>query len=201
MTYHWKIGNRAKKKFTGGISVGNTTRLLSISMRFEQQDASKVKKYQNLCLTSNYFPHSGYKEADLITFNDQVTSFLSEILSLKNTTHIIGADTNASIGTRASLESENLQKKIESHHDSDPARDLLGPNGNPRKSKTGENILNLMREFQLRAASTFYDNNRKYNTWLGLPDPKTRKRQAYQLDHIFIPKQQRWPHKKFEKKV
>ena len=53
-----------------------------------------------------------------------------------------------------------------------------------------KNILNLMREFQLRAASTFYDNNRKYNTWLGLPDPKTRKRQPYQLDHIFIPKQQ-----------
>jgi len=110
MTYHWKISNRAKKKFTGGISVGNTTRLLSISMRFEQQDASKVKKYQNLCLTSNYFPYSGYKEAELVTFNDQVTSFLSEILSLKNTTHIIGADTNASIGPRASLESENLKK-------------------------------------------------------------------------------------------
>ena len=44
-----------------------------------------------------------------------------------------------------------------------------------------------MREFQLRAASTFYDNNRKYNTWLGLPNATTKKRQAYQIDHIFIP--------------
>ena len=47
-----------------------------------------------------------------------------------------------------------------------------------------------MREFQLRAASTFYDNNRKYNTWLGLPNAATKKRQAYQIDHIFIPKYQ-----------
>jgi hypothetical protein len=47
-----------------------------------------------------------------------------------------------------------------------------------------------MREFNLRAASTFCDNNWKYNTWIGLPNLTTRKRQAYQIDHIFIPKDQ-----------
>ncbi len=80
--------------------------------------------------------------------------------------------------------------KHESHHDIDPILRLLGPHGNPHKSKTGEGTLNLMREHNLRAASTFFDNNRKYNTWLGLPNPLTGKRKAYQLDHIFIPCQQ-----------
>jgi hypothetical protein len=47
-----------------------------------------------------------------------------------------------------------------------------------------------MREHQLRASSTFFDNNRKYNTWLGIPNAKTKKRFAYQLDHVFIPKHQ-----------
>jgi hypothetical protein len=51
-------------------------------------------------------------------------------------------------------------------------------------------MLNIMREFDLRAARTFFNNNRKYNTWLGLPNTATKKRQMYQLDHIFIPKLQ-----------
>ena len=67
---------------------------------------------------------------------------------------------------------------------------LLCPFGNPVRSKLSDIILNLMREFQLRAASTFYDNNRKYNTWLGLPNATAKKRQAYQIDHIFIPRHQ-----------
>ncbi len=47
-----------------------------------------------------------------------------------------------------------------------------------------------MREFELRAASTYFNNNMKYNTWLGLPNANTKKRKAYQIDHIFIPKLQ-----------
>jgi hypothetical protein len=47
-----------------------------------------------------------------------------------------------------------------------------------------------MREQQLRAATSFFDNNNKYNTWLGLPQPTTKKRVAYQLDQIFIPRNQ-----------
>jgi hypothetical protein len=47
-----------------------------------------------------------------------------------------------------------------------------------------------MREHQIRAASTFFDNNNKYNTWLGIPNAISKKRCPYQLDHIFIPKHQ-----------
>jgi hypothetical protein len=47
-----------------------------------------------------------------------------------------------------------------------------------------------MREFQLRAASSFFDDNNKYNTWLAPPQAPTEKRKAYQLDQIFIPKSQ-----------
>ncbi len=54
----------------------------------------------------------------------------------------------------------------------------------------GEMILNMMREFKLRAASTYFNNNRKYNLWLGHPNASTKKRKAYQIDHIFIPKLQ-----------
>ena len=195
MALQWKTSNiKENKKIVGGISVGNTTRLLSITIRFEtinqQQDKKEKKKYHNLCLTSIYFPHSGYKEAELEIFNSQATDFLSKILAKNNTTHIIGADINSSIGTKKSLENENVQEKVESPLDIDPAQQLLGPFGNPNKSKSSDRILNLMREFQLRAASTFYDNNRKYNTWLGLPNATTKKRQAYQIDHIFIPKYQ-----------
>jgi len=48
----------------------------------------------------------------------------------------------------------------------------------------------MMREFQLRAAGSFFDNNNKYNTWLAPPQAPTEKRKAYQLDQIFIPKSQ-----------
>ena len=47
-----------------------------------------------------------------------------------------------------------------------------------------------MREFQLRAATSFFDNNNKYNTWLAPPHPSSGKRRAYQLDQIFIQKHQ-----------
>jgi len=45
-----------------------------------------------------------------------------------------------------------------------------------------------MRDYQLRAASSFFDSNNKYNTWLAPPRSQTEKRKAYQLDEIFIPK-------------
>jgi hypothetical protein len=83
-----------------------------------------------------------------------------------------------------------MPDKHKSQHDIDPILELLGPHGNPHKSKTGDGVLNLMREHRLRAAGTFFDNNRKYNTWLGLPSPTTGKRKAYQIDHILIPHHQ-----------
>jgi hypothetical protein len=105
--------------------------------------------------------------------------------------HIIGADTNSSIGVKSSLcNSDKEPDKHKSHHDIDPTLRLLGSHEKPHKSKTGEGTLNLMHEHNLRAASTFFDNNHKYNTWLGLPNPMTGRRRAYQLDHIFIPHRQ-----------
>jgi hypothetical protein len=76
------------------MSIGNTTRFLSVSMRFETKDRQKFnnnKTYHNLCLTTIYFPHSGYKETELESFHMDLSNFLSNILSGKNTTHIIGA--------------------------------------------------------------------------------------------------------------
>jgi hypothetical protein len=57
-------------------------------------------------------------------------------------------------------------------------------------SKNIHRILNIMRSHNLRAASTFFENNRKYNIWLSLPSTPSMKRNAYQLDHIHIPKNQ-----------
>jgi hypothetical protein len=106
------------------------------------------------------FPHSGYKESELDKFFSQLSAFLSTILQKANTTHIIGANTNSSIGTRNSLAAtDSLPSKHESDFDIDPALNLLGPFGNPKKSKAGEAVLNLMCEHELRAASTFFDNN------------------------------------------
>ena len=152
---------------------------------------SNKKKFKNLCLTTIYFPHSGYKECEIESFYNETSSHLSNILSLRNTDHIIGADTNASIGTRTSAVLNNNPSIVcEEPTETDPIFDLLGPFGNPRLSKTGKGILNIMREFQLRAASSFFDNNNKYNTWLAPPQAPTEKRKAYQLDQIFIPKSQ-----------
>ncbi len=161
-------------------------------MKFDlPKGKNEQSRPQNLCLTTIYFPHSGYKENNLELFNSDISSFLSTLLRQKNTVHIIGADTNSSIGTSRSLpKNETYQDKTEDPSEVDPIINLLGPNGNQHRSKTGEEILNMMREFELRAASTYFDNNRKYNTWLGLPNANTKKRKAYQIDHIFIPKLQ-----------
>jgi hypothetical protein len=199
MHHQWKQSGKAKKIFKGGSTIGNTTRILSINIRFELPPCSKKKsiensnkkKFKNLCLTTIYFPHSGYKECEIESFYNETSSHLSNILSLRNTDHIIGADTNASIGTRTSAVLNNNPSIVcEEPTETDPIFDLLGPFGNPRLSKTGKGILNIMREFQLRAASSFFDNNNKYNTWLAPPQAPTEKRKAYQLDQIFIPKSQ-----------
>ncbi len=138
----------------------------------------KIRKTQNLCLTSLYFPHSGYKEKE--QFNSDVSYFLSTLLSQNNTAHIIGADTNSSIGIKSSFCSrETLPKKHESCHDVDPILNLIGPDENPHKLKIGDSILNLMEEHRLRAASTFLTIIER-TTWLGLPNSVTGKRKSYQ---------------------
>ena len=184
---------QGKKIIRGGLTVGNTTRILSLTICFElpaKKNRSRNSKYHNLCLTKVYFPHSGYKENEIESFNNEFPSYLTNILSLPNSSHIIGADTNSSIGTRVSISrDEELPPKNEDF-EPDTIYNLIGPFGNPRISKTGQAIHNLMREYQIRAASSFFDNNNKYNTWLAPPQSQTEKRKAYQLDQIFISKNQ-----------
>jgi hypothetical protein len=81
----------------------------------------------------------------------------------KNTTHISSEQTRThQFGTRkSSCEPTTHPDKHESHLDLDPILQLLAPFGNTRRSKTGEEVLNLMREHKPRAASTVFDNNNK----------------------------------------
>lgn len=169
----------------------------------EKKGNLKDKKYfHNLCLTTLYFPHSGYKEKELDDFSNDLSTYLSNILSQKNTTHIIGADTNSSIGTCTSLTGNSPPSdKQESHLDVDPALSLLGPFGNPHRSKSGENLLNVLREHQLRAAATFFDNNNKYNTWLAPPPSDHRKKTSIPTGSHLHTKIPAHPHKQCEKKI
>jgi hypothetical protein len=82
--------------------------------------------YHHLCLTTIYFPHSGYKETELDQFNADISTCLANILAKRNTTHIIGADTNSSIGTRNSQTDTSSQPcKHESALDIDPINQHL----------------------------------------------------------------------------
>jgi len=114
--------------------VGDTTCVLSITMSFKTETSQEKRNnpHHNLCLTSIYFPHSGYKDLELEAFQSEPSSQLSTILAYKNTTHIIGADMNSSIGTRKSpCKISPYPGKHESHLDTDPILQLLGPHGNP----------------------------------------------------------------------
>lgn len=103
LTNVWKTSRKAKQCIRGGgKSVSNTTIFLSVNLRFRSSE-KKTKDHHNLCLTSIYFLHSGYKDQDIEKFNDDVSNFLSSILSKINTKHIIGADINSSTGIRPSI--------------------------------------------------------------------------------------------------
>jgi exonuclease III len=199
LAYQWKTLEKKRKinKIKrGGLSTGNTTRFMALTISFEipkgELRLNKNVKYHNLVLISCYFPHSGYKENELDSFANDWSEFLSTTANQKNSTTIIGADINSSIGNKTSLlqNPNSTQDKHDSPLDFDPIEQLIGPHGNPQTSKNSHRILNIMRSHNLRAASTFFDNNRKYNTWLSPPTAPTMKRNAYQLDHILIPKNQ-----------
>jgi hypothetical protein len=134
----WKLNGKSKKCIKGGMSTGNTTRFLSINIKL-RPTKEQPKNLHNLCLTSIYHPHSGYKNKDLDQFNADVSSFLSNILSQNNTTHIIGADINALIGIKPSFCSDDMMpSKHKSPLDVNPILKLLAPHGNPHKSRTGD---------------------------------------------------------------
>lgn len=110
-------------------------------------------------------------------FSDEVSKFLAAILPVKNNTTMVGADINTSIGTRPTNLQISLPGKHNNKQDIDPIIDLLGPFGINHKSKpeASERILNIMREHNLQADSTFFDNNQKYNIWLAPPRPESKK--------------------------
>ena len=86
---------------------------------------------------------------------------------------IMGADLNASIGTRSNDATNNK----------DPSASLLGPHGNPRRNARGDLIIGILNQFQLRAASTFFESSKGHDTWI---HPATKVK--YQLDHFLIKK-------------
>jgi hypothetical protein len=103
----------------------------------------------------------------------QRKNFLSSSVKCPlTTTTIIGADINASIGTRYTDDPQRLDDDNELEFQEETIMELLRPHGNPYRNENGERILKLMREHELRAASTFFESN---NTW---------------IDHMFIPRRQ-----------
>jgi hypothetical protein len=69
----------------GGLSTGNTTRFMALTISFEipkgELKLNKNVKYHSLVLISCYFPHSGYKENELDTFANDWSEFLSTMLT------------------------------------------------------------------------------------------------------------------------
>jgi len=87
---------------------------------------SKSKtKYVKVSLLTSYHPTSAYKESDATNFNNQIARMLNEIP--KSNILIMGADLNASIGTRTNDASNNK----------DPSVGLLGPHSNPGRNARG----------------------------------------------------------------
>ncbi len=166
LTNHWKNGE--SKILNGGLSAGGTTRFMSVTIKLKTLDKTSKKRVKctnhSLVLIPYYAPHSGYFEEEIEKTTQEFSEFLSKTPA-KNSTIIVGADINASIGTRSTnapqerRESNEEEKEFEFQDDT--ILELIGPHGNPHRNENGERILNLMREQNLRAASTFFDSNKK----------------------------------------
>ncbi len=131
-----------------------------------------------------YAPHSGYPEEEIDKTTQELSEFLSKI-PIKNTTIIVGADINASNGTRSTDEPQGREEDEEFEFQRDTIPELLRPHGNPHGNINGERILNLMREHDLGAASTVFESNKKHNTWR---NPQNKR--PHQINHFLIPKSQ-----------
>ena len=126
---------------------------------------------------SNYHPHSGYKDNELDAYLQDITDFIDVIP--KNNTIIIGANLNALIGTRKITTTNDPIK------DNDTINNIIRPHSNPHRNHRGRSTLKMLRQLNFQAASTFFDNNNKHDTWIN-PNTKT----PFQLDHILILKNQ-----------
>ncbi len=80
-----------------------------------------------------YTPHSGYSEEEIEKATQEFSEFLGKI-PVNNTTVIIGADLNASIGTRTTDDPQRIKKMIiPTEIQEDTILELLEPHGNPRE--------------------------------------------------------------------
>ena len=154
----WKRAGMKVRK--GGTTVGKTTRLLGVDVEVKTLVKRKTKthiKHQKIMLITSYHPPSNYKDEETLKYNQQVISFIDNVP--KTNIMIIGSDLNASIGNRHSNlnEPDPEEKTIE--------LSLLGPHRNPTRNKKGEEILNMLKQIQYRAISTFFDS-KHHNTWM-----------------------------------
>jgi hypothetical protein len=97
-----------------------------------------------------YAPHSGSLQEEIEKSTQEFSEFLNKIPT-KNSTIIIGANINASTGTRSTDLSHkhnngDSEKDKVNDHQTDTILNLPGPHGNPHRNKNGEMILNPMRE-------------------------------------------------------
>ena len=147
---------------------------------------NKTAKNKIITLISSYHPHSGYTDEETNLFNQQIADLYRNIPD--NNIIIMGADINASIGSKKSSdnESDNSQNNnIQESFSTSPQQLLIGPCANPKINHKGQLYINLLSQLDLRAASTYFQNNSGYDTWI---NPATKEK--YQLDHFLIPRNQ-----------
>ncbi len=79
---------------------------MSVNIKLKKLDKTSKKKVKcnnhNLVLIPYYAPHSSYPEDEIEKTTQEFSEFLSKI-PVKNTTVIIRADLNASIGTKTQI--------------------------------------------------------------------------------------------------
>mmetsp|Transcript_17850 Transcript_17850/g.25417 ORF Transcript_17850/g.25417 Transcript_17850/m.25417 type:complete len:142 (+) Transcript_17850:210-635(+) len=89
----------------------------------------------------------------------------------------MGADINASIGSRTSNNDErdnNPNNNIEETTALSPQDLLIGPCANPRTNHKGHLYIDLLSQLDLRAASTYFQNDSGYDTLIN-PGSNARK--------------------------
>jgi len=89
---------------------------------------------------------------------------------LKTNTVIIGTDINVSISIRDSKKEEENEET-----------NILEPCRNPKKNERGEMILNLLRQTDMRATATYFDNANGHEMWT-----HPAMKEKFQLDHFMV---------------
>ena len=111
------------------IPAADTARLLAIDLKIPSETkTNKTAKNKIITLISSYHPHSGYTDEETNLFNQQIADLYRNIPD--NNIIIMGADINASIGSKKSSddESDNSQNNnIQESFSTSPQQLLIGP--------------------------------------------------------------------------